>query len=309
MRLVRRSGIDNDELRVSSVEMTKRSHMGRIRRTQAGFTFAEAIIVIVITGIIAAVVAVFLQKPVKGYFDSTRRAELSDEADTALRRITRDLRLALPNSLRTTTVGSTIYVELLLTKGGGRYRAEQTAAATGAQLDFGTATASFDVIGPIMGPATGAAVQAGDQIVIYNLGAGFANADAYQAASNNRATVQSATASTITLSPSKLFPFESPGKRFQVVQYPVTYACLPNAANPALGNITRYWGYAIQASQPTTFVGASNALVAKNVSACAMSYAPNAVMVRTGVVSVAVQLTSSQESLYLFQQVHVSNVP
>jgi MSHA biogenesis protein MshO len=94
-----------------------------------------------------------------------------------------------------------------------------------------------------------------------------------------------------------------------VVQYPVTYACVPDSSNPALGSITRYWGYAIQASQPTTFVGASSALTAKNVSACAMSYAPNAVMLRTGVVSVAVQLTSSLESLYLFQQVHVSNVP
>jgi hypothetical protein len=34
-----------------------------------------------------------------------RRAELTDQADVALRRITRDIRLALPNSLRVTTTG------------------------------------------------------------------------------------------------------------------------------------------------------------------------------------------------------------
>ena len=35
----------------------------------------------------------------------------------------RDLRQALPNSVRTTTSGSNVYLEFLLTSGGGRYRA------------------------------------------------------------------------------------------------------------------------------------------------------------------------------------------
>ena len=53
----------------------------------AGFTLVEAIIVIVITGILAAIVAVFIRAPVDGYFDSVRRAELTDTADVALRRL------------------------------------------------------------------------------------------------------------------------------------------------------------------------------------------------------------------------------
>lgn len=281
-----------------------------MRRRARGFSLAEAIVVIVIIGIVAAMIAVFLQKPIQGYLDATRRAELSDIADSALRRIGRDLRLALPNSIRTTSPSaSTVYLELLITKGGGRYRTQQTAAGAGTPLDFTAGSTSFDVVGPIMGPASGSAVQAGDQIVIYNLGPGFANADAYQTSSNNRATVASATSSSITLTASKLFPFESPGNRFQVVQYPVTYACTFDAANPAGGNITRYWGYAIQATQPTSFAGASSAVVAKNIAACAMSYAPNAILQRTGVVSLALQLMSSGESIYLMQEVHVSNVP
>ena len=73
-----------------------------------GFTLVEAIIVIVLTGILAGVVAVFLVIPVTGYFDVARRAELTDTADTALRRISRDLRLALPNSIRVTSCNTAI---------------------------------------------------------------------------------------------------------------------------------------------------------------------------------------------------------
>ncbi|HJW54946.1 MAG TPA: prepilin-type N-terminal cleavage/methylation domain-containing protein, partial [Burkholderiaceae bacterium] len=71
-----------------------------VKKPHQGFTLLEAIIVIAITGIIAAVVAVFIVKPVQGYVDSARRAEMTDTADTALRRISRDLHLALPNSVR-----------------------------------------------------------------------------------------------------------------------------------------------------------------------------------------------------------------
>ena len=70
------------------------------RKTQRGFTLVEMIVVIVITGIIAGVVAIFLRAPVQGYVDSARRAEMTDIADTALRRIGRDLRTAVPNSVR-----------------------------------------------------------------------------------------------------------------------------------------------------------------------------------------------------------------
>src|SRR5476651_2446945 len=76
-----------------------------------GFTLLEMIVVMVIMGIIGAMVAVFMAKPVASYVDSARRAELSDIADTALRRIVRDLRLALPNSVRVITVGGVTYLE------------------------------------------------------------------------------------------------------------------------------------------------------------------------------------------------------
>lgn len=263
---------------------------------QRGFTLVEAVVVILISGIVFAVVAIFIQKPVEGYFDTTRRAALSDIADTAVRRITRDLRLALPNSVRV----SGNYLEFLLTTGGGRYRSELTSAGAGNILDFTTPSgdSSFDVIGPVP------TLAAGNQIVIFNLGTGFAGADAYQAAGNNRATYQSVAGSTITLSAAKLFPWQSPGKRFHVVETAVTYQC-----DTASGVVRRYWGYGINAAQATPPAGGSNALLATSVSSCAFSYNPNELNQRYGIVTISIALTQSGETVTVQAQSHVPNLP
>ena len=265
-----------------------------------GFTLLEFIVVIVIVGIIGAMVAVFIRSPVQSYVDSARRAELSDIADTALRRIVRDLRLALPNSVRVTEAPSgTFYLEFLITSGGGRYRVEKTALGAGNPLDFTVADSSFDVLSAVP-------VFAGSEsIVIYNLGTGFAGADAYAAAGNNRAAFGSIAGSTISLAAPKLFPFASPGNRFHVVQYAVTYKC-----DPAAGEIRRYWNYGILPGQPTPPAGGSNAQLARNIGLCTITYDPNAVQGRNGVVSLRVRLTGAGgEVISLFQEAHVSNVP
>ena len=49
-----------------------------------------------------------------------RRAELTDAADGALRRLSRDIHLALPNSIQVS--GGLIH--FIMTSGGGRYRSE-----------------------------------------------------------------------------------------------------------------------------------------------------------------------------------------
>ena len=272
-----------------------------------GVTLVEMIVVIAITGILATAVAVFIRRPVEGYIDAARRAELSDIADTALRRITRDLRTALPNSIRITTAGGVTYLEYLQVSGGGRYRSdvEDSGGPGNDPLNFSAVDATFNVIGPMPTMA------AGDSMVIYNLNWDPAIATANAYVGDNRAAYASNTATTVTLSAATLFPFASPGKRFQVVQYPVTYAC-----DPAGGTVRRIAGYAIQAAQPNNVAAAplstapSNTLLATSITACSFSYVgASGATQRTGVVSLSLQVEQAGEKVQLFQQVHVNNVP
>ncbi len=265
------------------------------RRVQ-GVTLIEMVIVISITAIIAGAVAVFIARPVEGYADATRRAELTDIADTALRRLTRDLRSALPNSIRITP-GAVVYLEFLQTSGGGRYRAQVDSGGGGDPLDFAAADGSFDVIGA-MPP-----LAAGDSIVIYNLSSSGATANAY--AGDNRRAYASSAGATLNVTPTAApFPFHSPGNRFQVVQHAVTYAC-----DAASGELRRYWSYGILPAQPAPPVTPNNALLASDVLGCNFTYASGGVGGRASVVGLELQLARAGETIRLFQQVHVSNVP
>lgn len=244
------------------------------------------IIVIAIMAIVGSMVAVFLRVPLESYVAQDRRARLADAADTALRRMARDIRLALPNSVRVTTVGTTVYLEFLGTRSGGRYRAQ----GGGDILDFTMPDTGFDVLGPPI------AMQTGDLIAVYNLG--IPGADAWAGETLAAYAGGPASVTHIALAPAKLFPLASPGNRFQVVGGPVSYVC-----NPAAGTLTRYWGYGIAAAQRVTFVaGTPNALLATRVSACNFSY-------QGGMVVMTLNLSQSGETVRLYATTQVSNEP
>ncbi len=270
------------------------------RDVQRGFTLVEMIMVIVITGIIGGMVAVFLKAPIQQYMDVGRRADMTDIADTALRRIARDLRLALPNSVRVTGTcngSTTCFIEFLPATGGGRYRAALTASGTGDILDFTVADTSFDVLGTV--PPAPSGIQ---YVVVYNLG--IPGSDAY-AGSNRTAYSGLNTPTNIAISAMR-FPFASPAARFQVITTPVSYVC-----DPVGGTLTRYWGYPIQPSQPSAvpIAGATSATLAKNVSSCSFSYNPYVVAQRSGLVTMNLGITESGETVTLYSSTHVSNVP
>lgn len=274
----------------------------RPRQPNCGFTLIEMIMVIVITGILAGIVAVFITKPVQGYADSVRRAELTDAADVALRRMTRDVRLALPNSLRVMNSGGTYYVEFIITSGGGRYRADGDGSTGGAILDFTSGSTSFDVLG--LAPT----ITTGDYIVVFNLGEGHVPENAYVAADPctncNRAKVTTG-GSTVTLA-SNPFASQSPDNRFQVVpgnERAVTFAC-PETTS---GNLTRHWNYGFNASQAAPSGGGSATLAGG--ATCTVEFTNDTV--RTGLLYIRLTLTDtpSGESVTLFQQIHVDNAP
>ena len=84
-----------------------------------GFTLIELVVVILLTAAVAALAGRNVTGPVLGFVDTSRRAALVDAGHTAITRITREVRLALPNSVRIDGGNS---LEFLRTRTGGRYR-------------------------------------------------------------------------------------------------------------------------------------------------------------------------------------------
>lgn len=274
--------------------------MSQTHPSQRGFTLIEAIVAMVLLGIAGSLVGMFIRIPIEGYFDTERRARLTDTADTALRRMARDLRLALPNSIRITAVGNVRYLEFLQTRTGGRYRTDPTAAGGGNPLEFGIAdTNGFDVLG------TPPVFQTGDHVAIANLGTD-SGADAYTG--NNMVPITGITPAGVVQFAAFRFPVPSPGARFFIVDQRVTYEC-----NPDRGLLRRYSGYALVGAVQPTPPGVAPVLLAERVAnranACTMTYDANVANTRMGVVSMSLTLEEAGESVTLLHQVHVSNVP
>ena len=297
-----------------------------LSRRARGFTLVEAIVVIVITGIIAAMVAVFIRSPVDSYVDAERRAGLTDIADTAVRRIARDLRLALPNSVRLSADNSGQCLEFMPTKIGARYRAEVDGAnGDGNTLDFTMVDDSFDMLWPNSNLPAAVQIAARDIVVVYNDGSASGNAytgaNAIQVSSVDPVSPANTTAITFvgtgTAAPfnRKLLPSESPRSRFQVVPGPthvVAYRCNGGLLTRHTRTLAGAW------SQPANcaamVAGATSATLVTRLGNCSLAYDPSGVstgLSRNGIVSMTLGITDAAtgETVNLYHQVHVDNTP
>ncbi len=272
----------------------------QLQSKQHGFSLIELIIVIVLGGIIAAMTTSVLTLPINSYVDNTRRATLTDIADSAVRRMQRDIRRALPNSIRISADGQTL--ELLHLVDGGRYRAKLVPDGSGNILDFSTTDASFDVLGDLQNFAN--IDTSNDRVVIYPLS--NSGNSAYEG-DNISTLTNTTTASSISFT-SFQFPLASPQQRFFIVDTPVTYHCDTSAAEPKNKTLMRYQDYAIQSTQPTPPTS-GNSLQANYLSSCQFSYSSGS-STRSGLVTISMSLTDDAgESAHLIHQVHVVNQP
>jgi MSHA biogenesis protein MshO len=304
---------------------------------QIGFTLIELIIVMLIIGILSGVLFTILRGPMTQFIQVEQRANLVDIAETALLRMTREIRLALPNSIR---LSGTTAIEFLRTKEGGRYRAKPGGPAAicpggnpPAQdvLRFSANTDCFEILGTLntvpvsnAGSTQATCRSAGntsDCLVIYNTGQPSNCAAATEPCSNaycgcNMAGIIAATNNYIEFdigggpllpAAATRFPYRSPRQRFQIVDMPVSFVC-----NSPI--ITRYADYDIQTAQPTTganFATAiENNLLINRVDSCTFTYDPGTAS-RAGLVTLSITVRDNDlgQEVTLLQQAHVDNQP
>ena len=296
-----------------------------------GFTLIEMVVAIIVLGIVGTAFGVFIVPAINANQAVERRAALVDSAEIAVRRMARDIRIALPNSVRVSYVAGTGFaVEMIPTIDGGRYCLGGDANCAGAAqiLAIGSSDTDFDILGCFHNATfTGATFPS----TAFRLVVGDSNGAVYSAAGTNAVVTPTATSITLStvngggagsgacgassgastsyrhhlaLSAAQTFPNGSSRRRVFIIQTPVTYIC-----NIAAGTLTRYYSYAISGTAPTPTsppAGATSALVTDRVSACTVTTLTPDVQAQ-GYVKLSLSLTNAGETVQLNHETELDN--
>lgn len=283
-------------------------------RRHSGFTIIEMIVVIVLIGALAVIGGIFIVEPFRAVDDMRRRAELVDEAQLIIERMAREIRTALPNSVRIDSGGGRSGLELVSTRTGGRYRRLPAPGGGGDTLNRTQSSDTFDALGGLIDigsvDASGAGgtdcVQGnGDCLNIFNTGQ--ANLDVY--AGDNIAKIVSLVDNPGNdqvgydnggITPA--FRQHSPQQRFFVIDDVVSFIC-----DTATDRLTRHSTYGLNATQDLT-PGGTTALMGRDVTACSFTYDQGS-STRAGLVTLDITINRDGETVRLLQQVHVMNAP
>jgi MSHA biogenesis protein MshO len=244
--------------------------------------------------------------------------------------MTRDIRIALPNSLRVTSNASGFALEMIPTVDGGRYCTGGTANCTGSaqNLSVNGSDDEFDILGCFRSSFKDASASTEYRLVV-----GDSDGSAYTATGSTAVITPAATAITVTtvagggagtgacggssgtntsyrhhvqLSVSHRFGSASGRQRVFVIQKPVTYLCDKTAQT-----LKRYSNYPISAAAPTPAsppAGATVVLVTDKISDCSVASSTSDVQT-SGYVTLSIALDNFGESVELVSAVQLDNSP
>jgi MSHA biogenesis protein MshO len=287
-----------------------------------GFTLVELVMVIALAGLVAVMISAVLGRPMDNFAAQSRRAELVELGAGALQRMTRDGRLAVPNSLRVSADGQAL--ELLLIHSAGRYRPNRNdsdglrfgeAATNCGSTTVDLSCDSVQLLAPSMDPS------GASWMVLYNVGAEsggvpLAGANVWKFANPGVITPSGTTFSLRAGAPADeslialgnlpavwfRFSLGSPVRSVYMAERVVGYRCQN-------GELVRYSYNQLLESLPLSPPSGSNPRkLTGDVSQCRFSYRAGTAQ-RGGLLSLALGIAQDGETLRLTQQVHVDNAP
>ncbi|WP_222911386.1 PilW family protein [Pseudomonas sp. DNDY-54] len=287
-------------------------------RSVRGFTLVELVMVIALSGIVLVMITTVLQRPLESFFAQSRRSELVEQAAVALNRMARDIRLAVPNSVRQSDAHT---LETLNILQAGRYVSNRTG---GGGLRFSTEPSGCETTN---GRCDGFQVLDSDLqvegarwLVVNNIGAvsghaptpggnvwAYANPGVITPTDTTFSATSSDNETHISLSlpgGDFTFAYASPQRRFYLADQVVGYRCTPASEG---GQLLRYTTKTLSASVPSV-APVGSVPVASHVTACSFAYQPGNPQ-RPGLVTLSLTLARDGESITLQQQVQVDNAP
>jgi len=288
-----------------------RQQAGSYKRIGAehGFTLVELIMVIALAGIVAVMITTVMTRPLQGFADQSRRAELTDLAAMALNRMARDIRLAVPNSVKNEegcSPGSCRTLEFLQITGAGRYRGNQSE-----RFDPPRCPDSNACLIPVLSPLLD--IEKAKWMVIYNT-----NKDVWSPPNSAGQAVITPSEAEVNVGDCPVgddygmkclelageegfyFRSPSPAHRFYLSDGAIRYRC------GADGN-GGYKLYRAASEDLKTYRGEST--VVDSVTGCSLTYETRTTNTRNGLVTLHLSLTKGEETVSLLQQVHVDNAP
>ncbi|MEZ5561266.1 MAG: type II secretion system protein [Pseudomonadales bacterium] len=261
---------------------------GAPRGGHGGFTLVELITVMMILGILAIGTVRFIGDSSQGFASTVARTELASDARAGIDRLVRDVRNALPNSVRVS--GSCL--ELIPVAGASRYL----------NLPVTSASSSFNSVplDPLPLPA-GARVAVYPNSGVYVLaGSGVVSPPITASAPGAGNVVQIAFAAPHS------FPAHSPTRRYFVVTEPVSYCVAGDA-------LYRYSGYGFAGTQPgiadLPAALPGRAMIAQQVTGAVPFRVSGATLNRNAVVQMDLRFERGGDAVRFEHSVQVRNVP
>lgn len=256
-----------------------------------GFTLIELVVVMVIFGIIAAMGSGFVVSSVTAYNQAAERNKLVARSQAVVERMSRQLRIALPHSLRVSASGSCI--EFMQITGGANYQGILPDMSNGAPAVSVINTAPFTLsLGGGLHVAVGAMLDA----EIYST-----------SSSASRASVSALIGAPITqinVSSPHRFIRNSINERVYVMEDPERFCVLGS-------KIWHYSHYGLDTGALSDgSPGGDSALMSDDVVPGAPSFALSpATESRNTLIEIKFSIRRNDESLKIEHQVQVRNVP